>query len=60
MKDSYYLAVIVFGFALLFVVSLLLEWSFIQERVVRQIVVYVLMLLICFVMFKLLFNGKKN
>lgn len=39
--------------ALLFATSLLLDLQFIQERIVRQIVVYILMLLIVLISFKI-------
>lgn len=39
--------------ALLFATSLLLDLQFIQERIVRQIVVYILMVLIVLISFKI-------
>lgn len=59
-KDLYYLSVIVVGFFVLFFTSLLLEWSFVQDRVVRQVLVYVIMLLEAFIIYKNLFNGNSG
>ena len=39
--------------ALLFATSLLLDLQFIQEQIVRQIVVYILMVLIVLISFKI-------
>ena len=39
--------------ALLFATSLLLDLQFIQDRIVRQIVVYILMVLIVLISFKI-------
>jgi hypothetical protein len=47
------IVILIVMFLLLFSVSLLLDLQFIQDRVVRQITVYVLMILIVLISFKL-------
>lgn len=47
------IVILIVMFMLLFAVSLLLDLQFIQDRVVRQITVYVLMILIVLISFKL-------
>jgi len=47
------ISILVAMIALLFATSLLLDLQFIQEQIVRQIVVYVLMVLIVLISFKI-------
>ena len=47
------ISILVAMIALLFATSLLLDLQFIQERIVRQIVVYILMVLIVLISFKI-------
>lgn len=47
------ISILVAMIVLLFATSLLLDLQFIQERIVRQIVVYILMILIVLISFKI-------
>lgn len=47
------ISILVAMIVLLFATSLLLDLQFIQERIVRQIVVYILMVLIVLISFKI-------
>jgi hypothetical protein len=47
------ISILVVMIVLLFATSLLLDLQFIQERIVRQIVVYILMVLIVLISFKI-------
>lgn len=47
------ISILVAMIALLFATSLLLDLQFIQEQIVRQIVVYILMVLIVLISFKI-------
>jgi hypothetical protein len=41
------------GFILLMLTSLLLDWSFVKQHLSRQIIVYLMMVVICVVTYKL-------
>jgi hypothetical protein len=47
------ISILIAMIALLFATSLLLDLQFIQERIVRQILVYILMVLIVLISFKI-------
>lgn len=47
------LAVIITGILLIFATTLLLEWQFIQQLIVRQIVVYLLLALQVFIIYRI-------
>jgi len=59
-RDVYYLLLIFGGISVMLLTSLLLEWDFIQRDISRKIVVWSLMLLEAFVIFKKLFNGESG
>lgn len=59
-RDVYYLLLIFGGISVMLLTSLLLEWDFIQRDISRKIVVWSLMLLEAFVVFKKLFNGESG
>lgn len=47
------ITIIAAGFILLMLTSLLLDWTFIKQHLSRQIIVYLMMLVICVVTYKL-------
>lgn len=59
-RDVYYLLLIFGGISVMLLTSILLEWDFIQRDISRKIVVWSLMLLEAFVVFKKLFNGESG
>lgn len=56
-KDIYFLVLIFGGIAVMLLTSLLFEWSFIQGEISRKIVVYALMFLEAFIIFKKLVDA---
>lgn len=58
MKDKYFLTVILLGFAILFATTLLLDLQWIKKNVVRQLIVYLLLILELFIFYQKLFNHK--
>lgn len=54
MKFSINLGIIISTFLLLFLISMLLDWKFIRMQIIRQILIYILMLVIAAIAFRIL------
>jgi hypothetical protein len=59
-KNLLSLAIIIFGLSFVMATSLLLDWTFIQKHLFREIIIYILMIIELLVFYRMLLNLNKE